>query len=152
LCAWKFHQVFKYKSISLLCVSYIHIQIKACHALDLALLVVTNWSMRDVCIESRFSPHIDTNYCVRRNFNRCLNISLFSPYMCHMFILKFENISCPWLGLVGGYKSINERHSSQVMIRPPHGYKLLCVWKFCQVCKYKSMLALYVSYVHAQIW
>jgi hypothetical protein len=110
--------VFKYKSISLLCVSYIHIQIKAWHALDLILLVVTNWSMRDIYIKSQFGPHIDTNYCVRRNFNKCLNISLFSPYMCHMFILKFDKISCPWFGLVGGYKSINERRSSQSWFAP----------------------------------
>jgi hypothetical protein len=46
LCTWKFHQVFKYKSMFTSYALYIHVQIKSCHALDLVLLVVTNRSMR----------------------------------------------------------------------------------------------------------
>jgi hypothetical protein len=78
LCAWKFHQVFKYKPMSLLYTSYIYVQNKWCHAIDLVLLVVTNRSMRGVCLESRFSPHVDINYCAHEKFHRALLIRLLS--------------------------------------------------------------------------
>jgi hypothetical protein len=37
------------------------------------------------------------------------------------------------------------------MIRLPHGYELLCAWKFYLVFKYKSIFALYVSYIRVEI-
>jgi hypothetical protein len=72
------------------------------HTLDLVLLVVTNRSMRDANLESRFGLHIDTNYFVHENFMKCVNISPCSLYMCHMCKPKFDNImpliwSCWWL-------------------------------------------------------
>jgi hypothetical protein len=79
LCAWKkIHQVFKNKSMFASYASYIHVQIKSYHALDLVLLVVTNRSMRDVYQESRFGPHIDTNYCTYGNIHLASHIQLLS--------------------------------------------------------------------------
>jgi hypothetical protein len=76
LCAWKFHQVSKYKSMFTLYASYIHVQIKWFQAFDLVLLVITNRSMRGVCLESRFSPHVDINYCAHGNFHQASYIRL----------------------------------------------------------------------------
>jgi hypothetical protein len=59
LWAWKFREVFKYKSMFALYASHV----------DLVLLVVTNRSMRDVYLESRFGLHVDTNYCAHVSFH-----------------------------------------------------------------------------------
>jgi hypothetical protein len=91
LCAWKLHKVFKYMSMFPSYVSHVHTQIWWYHALDSVLLVVTKQSIRDTCLESRFDPHIDTNYCVHANFIKCLNISLCLPYMRHIFIFKLDD-------------------------------------------------------------
>jgi hypothetical protein len=69
-----------------------HIQIKWWHVLDLALLVVTNQSMRDACLWVMIRPpSIDTNYCVPKIFIKYLNIILCLPYMRHIFILKLDD-------------------------------------------------------------
>jgi hypothetical protein len=88
LCVWKFHQVFKYKSMSLLYASYIHVKIKLWHALDLVLLVVTNRSIRGICLESQFGPHVDTNYRAHGNFHRASHIWLISciSFMWNMML------------------------------------------------------------------
>jgi hypothetical protein len=48
------------------------------HALNLILLVVTNRSKRDICLESLFGLHVDTNYCVHENFHLASHIRLLS--------------------------------------------------------------------------
>jgi hypothetical protein len=131
---WKFHNF-----------SYI---LWLSHALDLVLLVVTNRSMRDVNLELRFGPHIDTNYCACEN--KYLNICLCFACMRHILMLKFDDImslirSCCWLQ-IGPWEPLVSSHDSA-----PHRYKLLCAWKFHQVFKCKSMSLLYASYIHVQI-
>jgi hypothetical protein len=87
LCALKFHQVFKYKSMFALYTSYVHAQNWWYHALDLVLLVVTNRSMRDACLESGFGPHVDTNYCVHQNFHLASHIRLsYISFMWNMML------------------------------------------------------------------
>jgi hypothetical protein len=56
------------------------------------LLVVINRSIRDVCLESRFGSHIDTNYCAHKNFIKCLNISPCFPRICHILMFKLDDV------------------------------------------------------------
>jgi hypothetical protein len=128
-------------------VSYTHAKIWWYHVLDSVLLLVTNRSMRDACLESWFGPHTETNYCVYENFIKCLNISLCLSYMRHIFMLKLNydmplTWSCWWLQI--GHK----RHLSQVTIWPPRRYKLSCVWKFSSSIAHliNIMHVVYVKY------
>jgi hypothetical protein len=88
-------------------------QIRLSHAHDLVLLVVIN---RGVCLESRFDPHIDTNYCVHKIFIKCLNISLCLPYVRHIFMFKLNDVitltwSCWWLQ-IGLWETFVSSHDS----------------------------------------
>jgi hypothetical protein len=46
--------------------------------------------MRDARLESRFSPHIDTNYCVHKNFHQVFKYKSVS-YVHHIFMFKLND-------------------------------------------------------------
>jgi hypothetical protein len=74
-------------------------EIRLFHAHDLIWLVVTNRSMRNARLESRFDTHIDINYCAHGNFTGRLNIS---PCFLSSYIFKLDDVmlviwSCWWI-------------------------------------------------------
>jgi len=124
------------------------------HALDLVMLVVTNWSMRDVYLESRFSPILiqiiasmcGSSYIYENKYGDppcviCMAIRILFIFIkinvmftcesiyflhctCRIFIFNLV-APWPWFGLVGGYKSVHKKTMSWIMIWSPYWYKLL---------------------------
>jgi hypothetical protein len=58
---------------------------------DLVVSRVTNQSMRDACLESRFGLHVDINYCAHGELILCFNIRSYSSYNCRILMFKLDD-------------------------------------------------------------